>query len=445
VHASTRFAREAGVDVIVQAAFGNKDWFGRVDVLRKIAKPSRLGDWSYEVFDCKLAHETKAATILQLSLYSELVGAAQGALPDAMYVVPPGETFEPERYRTLDYAAYYRYVKSRLEAVIGANGAATETYPEPTPHCDICRWQRECDKERRGDDHLSLVAGINKLQRKQLGIWETTTVAGLAAYPLPIPHRPVYGSRESYVRVREQARVQVAGRESGTPVHEVLEMTDGHGLSLLPEPSPGDVFFDLEGDPFVGLSGREYLFGVALPDGSYEYRWGLTADQERDAFVWFVDLVMARRAEHPAMHVYHYAPYEPSALKRLMGRYGVREDEIDAVARTVDIKKTKKTAEVHPTAVFVDKTGPSSEEQADALYRLGDWTLFEGVNAPGPYRAARDLLLRIPPRLADGTTVVSAYGEDTKSSFACVLRDTSHAARQIGLRQRSTGQRSQVR
>ena len=54
---------------------------------------------------------------------------------------------------------------------------------------------------------------------------------------------------------------------------------------------------------------------------------------------------------------------------------------IDAVARTVDIKKTKKTAEMHPSAVFVDKTGPNSEEQADALYRLGDWVEFDGVNA----------------------------------------------------------------
>ena len=57
---------------------------------------------------------------------------AQGLLPEAMYVVPPGETFEPERYRVLDYAAYYRYVKSRLEAVIGANGPGLR--PIPNPH-----------------------------------------------------------------------------------------------------------------------------------------------------------------------------------------------------------------------------------------------------------------------------------------------------------------------
>jgi uncharacterized protein len=33
------------------------------------------------------------------------------------------------------------------------------------------------------------------------------------------------------------------------------------------------------------------------------------------------------------MHVYHYARYEIDALRRLMGRYATREDEIDALLR----------------------------------------------------------------------------------------------------------------
>ena len=119
-------------------------------------------------------------------------------------------------------------------------------------------------------------------------------------------------------------------------MHEVLQVTDDHGLTLLPEPSPGDIFFDLEGDPFVGLNGREYLFGVALSEAGepgYECRWALSASEEKDAFTWFVDLVMARWAQYATMHIYHFAPYEPSALKRLMGRHGTREDEIDRMLR----------------------------------------------------------------------------------------------------------------
>src|SRR5688572_12281322 len=38
-------------------------------------------------------------------------------------------------------------------------------------------------------------------------------------------------------------------------------------------------------------------------------------------------------AAHPDMHVYHYAPYEPSAMKRLMGRYASRAAELDRLLR----------------------------------------------------------------------------------------------------------------
>ena len=40
------------------------------------------------------------------------------------------------------------------------------------------------------------------------------------------------------------------------------------------------------------------------------------------------------RAEFPEMHVYHYAPYEPGALKRLMGRYATRQTELDNLLRS---------------------------------------------------------------------------------------------------------------
>jgi uncharacterized protein len=330
----TRAAMERGVDAIAQATLANGRWFGRSDVLRRVERASELGSWSYEVYDCKLARETKATTILQLSFYSELLVSIQGILPESMYVIPPGVDFRPEQYRVLDFAAYYRYVKARLERAVEQK---LTTRAEPTAHCDICRWWSECDAQWRKEDHLSLVAGISRLQRKQLSAWDVNTVEQLAVLPLPIQNRPEYGSREGYAKVREQARVQVAGRNRAQPVYEVLELMDEHGLTLLPEPSPGDIFFDLEGDPFVGLSGREYLFGFVREDqtdqSTYDCRWGTTADEEKQAFEWFVDTVMARWSEYPGMHIYHFTPYEPSALKRLMGRYATREDKIDRMLR----------------------------------------------------------------------------------------------------------------
>ena len=306
-------------------------------MLRRVERPSKLGPWSYEVHDCKLALETKATTILQLSLYSECLAAIQGEWPEYMHVVPPGDGFVSEPYRVSDYAAYYRYVKRRLEEAIANNGSVTETYPEPTPHCSICRWWAECDGQRRNDDHLSLVAGISRLQQKQLNAWDVNAVSSLAVFPLPLKERPKHGSAGSYVRVREQARVQVTGRTQQKPVHEILDLNPEHGLFLLPEPSPGDMFFDLEGDPFVGIGGREYLFGFVADnesgDSAYNCQWAVNAEEEKQAFETFVDTVMARWAKYPAMHVYHFTGYESGALKRLMGRYATREDEIDRMLR----------------------------------------------------------------------------------------------------------------
>ena len=264
-----------------------------------------------------------------------------------MYVVPPGDGFASQRYRVLDFDAYYRHVRARLEAV---SSESKLSYPEPTAHCEFCRWWQQCDGRWRRDDHLSLVAGITRLQRKQFDAWDTKTMAQLAQFPVPLRQRPERGSREGYVRVREQARVQVTGRIQQKPVHELLEPRSDGGLSKLPALTAGDVFFDLEGDPFAESGGREYLFGF-VTDGEtepvYQRRWALTAEEEKQGFEWFVDFVMARWAEHPGMHIYHYNAYEPAASKRLMGRYASREDEVDRMLRAalfVDLRTVTKQA-----------------------------------------------------------------------------------------------------
>ena len=87
-------AMRKGVDVIVQPALRDGRWFGRPDVLRRIELQSALGAWSYQVVDTKLAKDTRGGTILQLALYSELLGIVQGTLPELFRVVtsdPPAQ------------------------------------------------------------------------------------------------------------------------------------------------------------------------------------------------------------------------------------------------------------------------------------------------------------------------------------------------------------------
>lgn len=330
----TQEAMHAGVEVIVQAALSNGRWGGRADILRRVATPSALGNWSYEILDTKLARETRGGTVLQLCLYADLLADAQGLAPEYVYVVRPGATFEPQRFRTASYEAYYRYVKRSLERSLEARDT---TYPDPKEHCEICRWRMHCDVRRRHDDHLCMVAGITKAQIGELQRHGVHTTAALAQMPVPLQWKPDRGVRQSYERSREQARVQVAARTTEHPIYETIPPEAGIGLARLPEPSPGDIFFDLEGDPFVGEGGLEFLFGYLwvseTGEHSYVGEWAFTREDERRVFERFVDFVMARWAQHPSMHIYHYAPYEPGALKRLMGRYATREDEVDRMLR----------------------------------------------------------------------------------------------------------------
>src|SRR5205807_1776679 len=202
---------ERGAEVIAQGALGDGEWFGRPDILRRVAARSERWAWSYEVADTKLARETKATTILQLSLYSDLLKQIQGTLPEFLWVVPPGEGYAGEKYPVLEYAAYYRHVRKRLLKAVGDN-ADKETYPEPVEHCNVCRWFKECDERRRADDHLSLVAGIRRQQRDQFEAWDAETMEKLAMLPIPLKERPKHGSKSGYEHVREQARMQVEGR-----------------------------------------------------------------------------------------------------------------------------------------------------------------------------------------------------------------------------------------
>jgi predicted RecB family nuclease len=333
--AQTLEAMRAGASVIAQGALQAAQWGGRPDILCRVEKPSALGTWSYEVIDTKLARETKGNTVLQISLYSDLLSEAQKLAPEFAHVITPGTDFEPLAFRFADYAAYYRRVRKSLELAL-STGSTEELYPEPKPHCDICRWRLQCGAKWRADDHLTLVAGISKSQIGELARHDVTTVAELATVAMPLPWKPDRGAVRSYEKIREQARIQVQGRTEDRVVYETLTPQPGFGLSCLPAPSDGDIFLDFEGDPFVDEGGLEFLFGYAFRESDaerYVADWALSRTDEKAAFERFVDMVIARLETYPDLHIYHYAPYEPAALKRLMGRYATRENEIDRMLR----------------------------------------------------------------------------------------------------------------
>jgi predicted RecB family nuclease len=348
---ATIAAMAQGADVVYQATFFDGTWRGHADFLLRVddpARPSAFGPYHYEVADTKLARHVKASAVLQICSYIDQLERIQGVRPEWLHVALGGSARAVERLRVDDYMAYYRSVRDRFLAAVG-DGAAVAfppvgTYPEPVEHCAVCRWAAECAARRRSDDHLSLVAGISARQRSALQGRGIDTLERLGELPLPV-EPPIEGtSAGALVRVREQARIQLEGRRHG-PRFELLVPPAGQpveverGLASLPAPSPGDLFFDIEGDPYAFDDGLDYLFGVLDVTGTFEAIWSrddagdFTLDAERRAFERLMDAFMARLAAYPDMHIYHYAPYEPTALKRLMGRYGTREDEVDHLLR----------------------------------------------------------------------------------------------------------------
>ena len=321
----------AGVDVICQACLFDGTWLGRPDFLLKVSLPSNLGAWSYEVVDAKLARSAKAGAVLQICFYSEMLKDVQGPLPAQMHLALGGPEAGLDTFRVTDYAAYYRSVKSRFLQAVSDN---PDTYPEPGSHCSVYAWSPVCKKRWHEDDHLSLVAGITRKQRAQLEGRGATTLADLAQLALPIRPALESVSDSAFEKIREQARIQLEGRLDDAHKYELFtEVEEGNGLLALPEPSDGDLFFDIESDPHAFDEGLEYLLGYVDVHSEFTGRWALNPEEERAEFEAFIDVVMERLAQWPDLHVYHYAAYEQTAVKRLAARYATREEEVDRLLR----------------------------------------------------------------------------------------------------------------
>jgi predicted RecB family nuclease len=317
---ATEEAMHAGADVIYQACFVDGDWRGFADFVE------RQPDGRYEVVDTKLARHSKPAYVLQLCFYSEQVARIQGSLPERMHVVLG--THERQSLRVADFLAYYHRVRERFVSTVAGG---IDVYPQPVAFCERCEFQKRCEGRWREDDHLSLVARMRRDQILRLELQGIATLAQFAQASDEL--RPPTMAPRTFETLRDQAAMQLAARSDGH-AWKVLTSEPSRGFELLPRPSTGDLFFDIEGDPFWEPSrGLEYLWGIVDSAGAFRPFWAHDRVQERRAVEGVIDLIREKRAADPAMHVYHYAAYEVGALKRLTCEYGTREEELDDLLR----------------------------------------------------------------------------------------------------------------
>ncbi len=329
----TLAAMQAGAPVIFQGHLAAAGWHGYPDFLRSCpGENCPCGGRHYTPWDTKLARSAKPHFLIQLCAYADMLEAVRGYRPgEIVFVLGQGEE---KSYPTRDFFFYYRELRRSFARFQSHWSIAA--VPDPGLDRGWGRWEKAAESRLDEADHLSLVANITRGQVRRLEEQGIRTLAELARCE---PTRKL--SRVTppvFERLRTQARLQLDSRGMEQPLWELrpaVPEEPRRGLAQLPPACPGDVFFDIEGFPYAPR-GLEYLLGVVTVDGiAPEFRawWAHDDAEEKIAFEAFVDWVMARRRDWPELHVYHYAPYEDSALKRLMGKHATREAEVDELLR----------------------------------------------------------------------------------------------------------------
>jgi predicted RecB family nuclease len=322
----TLAAMASGPDVVFQGAMLDGGWGGYSDFLERVERPSALGAWSYEVVDTKLKRKPDPKHVLQLCLYSDLLAKVQGVSPEAAHL----QLGDGSRYsvRLSNVSAYARHARHRLEAFLVER---PETRPEPVAACALCRWYGHCEGQWEREDSLALVAGISRSQRQKLEPAGIVTMAGLAALENRVPRM----AAETQRRLVSQARLQAARRRGGPPAFELRDAEPGKGFGLLPAPDDGDIFYDIEGDPYFP-GGLEYLHGLWYREnGEWTFRafWAHTREDEGRAVAQLLAFLVEHLRRHPAAHIYHYANYEIAVLRRLTAQHRTGEAAIDQLQR----------------------------------------------------------------------------------------------------------------
>ena len=342
-HADTVAALSSDAEVIYQAVLLGDRFLGLADFLVR----DEAGRWL--VCDTKLARRESVPALLQVAAYADVL-AATGAevAPVARLILGDGD----ERDVALaDVVPVMRARLARLRHVLDTHQDEGGPVAWGDGRWIACLRCETCQEHLEASDDVLLVAGVHTGQRQHLLDAGVATVADLAARTEPVDGL----SDERLARVRAQARLQIKAAEdaaaaaadpssgSGPPfVHHEVHSPDV--LATIPAPSPGDIFFDFEGDPMWAEPGSadwglEYLFGcLEAPveecgEGRFVPFWAHDRAQERQALIDFIAYVKERRAQWPDLHIYHYADYERSALLRLAARHGVCEEDVDDLLR----------------------------------------------------------------------------------------------------------------
>ncbi|MGN8553937.1 UNVERIFIED_CONTAM: TM0106 family RecB-like putative nuclease [Microbacterium sp. SLM126] len=351
--AMTDAALASDADVVYQAAFATTDFVGFADFLVR----DDAGRWVVQ--DTKLARRARVTALMQLAAYVDQLDRLGVARADRVELLLGDGTVS--EHQVDDLLPVFSLRRERLAALIADRRLDLGSHGEPIAWGDArgdldimaCGRCATCDAEVVASRDLLLVAGMRPVQRARLRSAGVRTIDDIATAPVG----PAGMNPETFGMLRTQARLQLdspAGTPplvsqkpdpAAAPPVPTFRVVAPTALGALPRPDHGDLFFDFEGDPLhteTNAPGREsepvqwgidYLFGWVDSREEYTALWAHTFAEEKRALETFLDIVNLRRLQFPGMHIYHYAPYEPTHLLAMAARHGVREADVDRLLR----------------------------------------------------------------------------------------------------------------
>ena len=290
----------------------------------------QVGHWSggYSAWDAKLSSTPKPDYQIQVGLYVDVLRTLGLEAPVEHGLILGNR--ELARFAAdaviaqmiTKRATYQQSVQAVLQQNPKTLADIGTLVCEASSYCDMCEYPALCRHMRFETNHLQLVAGITKAQieaLRQLGI---LTIRQLAELDSGTDKHPAEVIRKLALQARLQQNFFDTGIRS-----EVV--TDPELLAELPQPNPGDLFFDLEGFTFFGEpGGLEYLWGWVDAKGEFFHHWADDRLGEEQAYEAFMQTVLQNRKRYPESRIYHYAQYEKTALKKLAARTGKFEYEV---------------------------------------------------------------------------------------------------------------------
>jgi uncharacterized protein len=327
--AKTLEALKSKAPVVFQATFYDGEFQGFADFL--VLTP----EGEYAVYDTKLARKAKITALIQLAAYAHQLKLNQIPTSSKVHLILGDQSITTHNLE--DILPTYLFRRKKMQQLIKARQGNKDSGGLPVAWnedgFEACGRCVVCEPDVKANDDLLLIAGMRTDQRAKIMAAGIPTLTALAE---SAPERIPGFNQQSYLKTCGQARLQLQTKNKQDPKVPAYELINAKSLEALPEPSPGDIFFDFEGDPLY-QEGRiwnlDYLFGYVDESAKFEPIWAHNLNEEKLALIKFVNMIKERLQQFPEMHIYHYASYEKTHLLSLAARHGFAEDFIDDLLR----------------------------------------------------------------------------------------------------------------